>query len=100
MAHPTRLKVVNNRFLSGEVVNLLFNDFEGSNEGIVGREAEMRGSLVKCGKRPLEGGWMWNSCDALHERWCYGNCGINVGRYLVHARLDWIMSQDCRNAFP
>ena len=48
--------MVNNRFLSGEVVNLLFNDFEGSNEGIVGREAEMRGSLVKCGKRPLEGG--------------------------------------------
>ena len=100
MAHLSRLKAVNNRFLGGEVTNLLFNYFGGSNEGIVGREAEMRGSIVKCGERPLEGGWMWNSRDALHERWCYGNCGINVGRCLVHARLDWIMSQDYGNAFP
>ena len=37
-------------------MNLLFNSFEGSNDGIVGREAEMRGSMVKCGERPLEGG--------------------------------------------
>ena len=35
---------------------MLFNYFEGSNEGIIGGEAEMRDSLVKCAERPLEGG--------------------------------------------
>ena len=36
-----------------------------------------------------------------HERWCYGNCGMHVGRYLVLAGLDyWIMSQDCKMHFP
>ena len=44
------------RFPGGEVTNLLFNYFEGSNEGIIGSEAEMRGSMLKCGKRRLEGG--------------------------------------------
>ena len=34
---------------------MLFNYFEGSNEGIIVREAQMRGSMVKCGERPLEG---------------------------------------------
>ena len=37
-------------------MNLLFNYFEGSNEGIVGREVEMRGSIAKCWERPLEEG--------------------------------------------
>ena len=36
-------------------MNLLFNYFEGSNEGIVGREAEMTDSIVKCAEIPLEG---------------------------------------------
>ena len=91
-----------NRFPGGYVTNLLFNYFEGFNEGIIGREAEMRGSMVKCGERLLEGGvgggggyvkFLWGSP--------WTNCGIHVGRYLVHARLDnWIMSQDCRNTFP
>ena len=41
------------------------------------------------------------SLEAPHERWCYGNCGMHVGRYLVYAGLDCgIMSQDGRNAFP
>ena len=35
---------------------MLFNYFEGSNEGIIGGEAEMRDSLVKCAERPLVGG--------------------------------------------
>ena len=35
--------------------NLLFNYFNGSNEGIIGGEAEMRVFMVKCGERPLEG---------------------------------------------
>ena len=43
------------RFTGGEVGNLLFNYFEGSNEGIIGRKAEMRGAMVKCGQIPLEG---------------------------------------------
>ena len=42
--------------VSQEVTNVLFNYFEGSNKGTVGREAETRGSMVKCGERPLEGG--------------------------------------------
>ena len=37
-------------------MNLLFNYFEGSNDGIVGREVEIRGSMVRCGERLLEGG--------------------------------------------
>ena len=41
------------------------------------------------------------SLEAPHERWCYGNCGMHVGRYLVLAGLDyWIMSQDCKMHFP
>ena len=44
------------RFPGGEVTNLLFNYFEGSNEGIIGGRAEMRDSMVKSAERPLEGG--------------------------------------------
>ena len=66
-------------FLGGEVVNFLFNYFEGFNEGIIGREAEVKGSMVKCWERPLDrGGSMCNSRDASHAQWCYGNCGTPV----------------------
>ena len=44
------------RFPGGEVTNVFFDYFESSNEGIIGREAEMRGPMVKCGETPLEGG--------------------------------------------
>ena len=37
-------------------MNLLFNFFEGSNEGIIGKEVERRSSMVKCEETPLEGG--------------------------------------------
>ena len=37
-------------------MNLLFIYFEHFNEGMIGREAETRGSMVKCGKGQLEGG--------------------------------------------
>ena len=40
------------RFLGGEVTNLLS---EGFNERIIGREAQIRCSMVKCGERLLEG---------------------------------------------
>ena len=33
--------------MRGEVTNLLFNYFEGLNEGIVNRDAERRGPMVK-----------------------------------------------------
>ena len=49
------MEVVLDRSPGGEVTNLFFNYFEGSNQIIIGRESEMRGSLVKCGERPLEG---------------------------------------------
>ena len=52
-AHLTSVEAVWDRFSGGEDTNLLFNCFEVSNEGIIDREAEMRGSAVKCGERPL-----------------------------------------------
>ena len=44
------------RFQGGEITNFLFNYFEGSVEGIINREVEIRGSTVKCGEIPLEEG--------------------------------------------
>ena len=35
------------RFPGGKIMNLLFNYFEGFNEGIIGRESEMRDFMVK-----------------------------------------------------
>ena len=40
--------------------------------------------------KTVNGRGMWNSREAPHERWGYGNCGIHVGRYLVHTRLDYV----------
>ena len=34
---------------------MLISCLNDSNEGITGGEAEMRGFMVKCGERPLEG---------------------------------------------
>ena len=48
--------MVTDPFPGGEFTNLFFNYFNGSNEGILGGEADMRGFMVKCGERPLEGG--------------------------------------------
>ena len=56
MTHLTRIGVVRDRFPGEEFANLLSNCFNGYNEGIIGREAEMRGFMVKCWQRPLEGG--------------------------------------------
>ena len=77
---------------------MLFNYFEGSNKGIVGREAEMRGSMIKCGERPLEGG----GCEILVRLpMDYG--AMETVEYMgvdIWCLLGWIMSQDCRNEFP
>ena len=56
LAHPTRLRAVRDRFPEGEFANLLFNYLNGSNEGIIGGKAEMRGFMVTFGERPLERG--------------------------------------------
>ena len=40
-------------FPGEEVMNLLFHFFEGSNEGMIGKEAEKRRSMVKCEETPL-----------------------------------------------
>ena len=51
--------------------------------------------------KTIRGRGMWNSRDAPHERWCYGNRGMHIGRYLVYPGLGYrIMSKDSRNAFP
>ena len=46
-AHPTHVEAVWDSFSGGENTNFIFNYFEVSNERIIGREAEMRGSAVK-----------------------------------------------------
>ena len=71
---------------------MLCNYIESSNEGIIGGEAEMRNSMVKCAERPLEGGKELGEQDIYeipYERWCYGNCGIHVDRYLASARFNY-----------
>ena len=97
-----RSAAVRDSFPEGEVTNLLSNYFVGYNEGMIGREAEMRCSMAKCEERQLEGQrGMWNFCEAAHEQWYHENCRTDVRRYEVHAILDyWIMSQDCRSTFP
>ena len=45
---PTRGVAIRDHFPKEDVTNLHFNYFEDSNEGIVDREAERRGSIVKC----------------------------------------------------
>ena len=79
-------------------MNLLFNYFEGSNEGIVGREVEMRGSIAKCWERPLEEG----GCEIPVKLPMNDGAMESVEYMLVDiwCKLDWIMSQHCRNAFP
>ena len=39
-------------------MNLLFNFFEGFNEGIIGKQVERRSSMMKYRETPLEGGGM------------------------------------------
>ena len=46
-AHPTHVEAVWDSFSGGENTNFIFNYFEVSNERIIGKEAEMRGSAVK-----------------------------------------------------
>ena len=50
--------MVRDRFPGGEFTNLRFHYFNGSYEGIIGGEAEIRGLMIKCGERPLEG-WQY-----------------------------------------
>ena len=45
LAHSRRIEAVWDRFSGGEDTNLLLNYFEVFNEGIIGREAEMRSSF-------------------------------------------------------
>ena len=97
--------MVGGRFRGGEVTNLLFNYFEGSNEGIVGRKAEMTGSIVKCGERLLEGGGCEISVRLLPM--ITNDCAMEtmeymfqVGRYLVHARLDYVKHPDKNYLWP
>ena len=56
LGSPTCSATNSDSFPEGEVNNLLFNYFEGSNERIVSREAKRRGSMVKCGETVLVGG--------------------------------------------
>ena len=72
-------------------MNLFVNFFEGCNERLMGKETEGRGSTVKWGETPLERGGegVVKSHEILLELWSYGNCGIRVGKYLMHARLDY-----------
>ena len=83
----------------GEIwIYLLFNSFEGSNEG---RQQKDEVIWWHLGKRRLRGSDLWKPRRTLHL-WCsYGNCWIHLGEYLVHASLDyWILSSNSRNTLP
>ena len=56
LAHSLRVGALRDHFAGGEFANLLFNYFNGSNEGMIAGGAEMRGFMVKCGERLLKGG--------------------------------------------
>ena len=47
LANQTFSAAVRDRFREGEVMNLLFNFFEGCNEGIMGKETDGKGSTLK-----------------------------------------------------
>ena len=64
---------------------MLISCLNDSNEGILGGEAEMRGFMVKCEERPLVGKVCETPVKPPMERWCYGNRGKHMGRYLVYA---------------
>ena len=55
LAHRIDVGTDRDRFPGGDFTNLLFNYFSGSNKRIIGGEAEMRGFMIKCGERRLEG---------------------------------------------
>ena len=55
LANRIPVGAVRDRFTGGEFTDLLFNYFNGSNERLIGGEAEMRGFMIKCGERQLEG---------------------------------------------
>ena len=47
----------------------------------------------ECGKAPFGGrreGGLRKSCEAFHVWRSYGNCWIDLGEYLVNARLDFV----------
>ena len=48
---------------------MLFNYFNGSNERIIGGEAEMRGFMIKCGERRLEG-WKYMNDTVIETVEC------------------------------
>ena len=52
---PFHSAAARDRFQAGEVTNLLFNYFKGFNEEVIGSDAEIRGSIVKCGERQFKG---------------------------------------------
>ena len=72
-------------------MNLLFIYFERFNEGMIGREAEMRGSMVKCGKGQLEGG---EGICAISVRISMNNGTMETVEYkwvYKWCMLDWII---------
>ena len=86
--HPTRSAGGQDRFLGGEVADLLFNYFESFNEGMIGRAAQMTGSMGKGEERQLEGEEegvceisvrLPMNNDTMETR-------IHLGGYVVHAR--------------
>ena len=55
LANRIPVGAVRDRVPGGEFTDLLFNYFNGSSERLIGGEAEMRGFMIKCEERQLEG---------------------------------------------
>ena len=88
---PTRGAVFRGCFAGGEDINLLFIYFEGFNEGMIGREAEMRGFMVKRGTGQLEGG---GRICAISVRISMNNGTMETVEYTwvdLWCMLDWII---------
>ena len=64
----------------------------------MGRQQKKEVVRWNVGKIPfwMDGGWLWKFRGILHIWGSYGNCWIHLGEYWC--MLDWILSQNCRNA--
>ena len=79
---------------------LKYASFRGSLEFLMkknGEATEEKGSIVKCGENPSEGG-SWTFPGTLHVWRSYRNSWIHPVN--IWWMFDWILSQNCRNTLP
>ena len=78
---------------------MLFSYIEGSNEGIIAREAEMRVSMVKCGERLLEVAGGGEGVCEIPVRLPMNDGAMETVEYIwvdMWCMLDWIIGYVAR----